>query len=236
MLLARQSCTPGKIRRTVAVMSVQRSLGLRERKKADTRRALSDAALTLAFERGIDDVTREAIAGLAGVSLRTFNNYFTGKYEALAYRQTERLRRSIAALRKRPPDEPLWTSITEAMLEPLETELGGAAGDQAGVPSRAELVEIRKLLMRTEIRNAMSKDLFDEWVEAIAERSGTDPARDMYPRLVVAVLRAVGDAAMDTYAAAEPPVAVTTLLREGMAAVAAGLPVPATRTEGGNRA
>ncbi len=72
--------------------------GLRERKKLDTRRALSDAALKLAFERGLDSVTREAIAELAGVSLRTFNNYFTGKYEALAYRQTERLRRSITVL------------------------------------------------------------------------------------------------------------------------------------------
>ena len=76
--------------------------GLRERKKVDTRRALSDAALRLAFEQGLDTVTREAIADLAGVSLRTFNNYFTGKYEALAYRQTERLRRSIDVLRQRP--------------------------------------------------------------------------------------------------------------------------------------
>ena len=58
---------------------------LRERKKADTRRALSDAALTLAFERGLDNVTREDIANVVGASLRTFNNYFNGKYEALAY-------------------------------------------------------------------------------------------------------------------------------------------------------
>ena len=72
------------------------TLGLRERKKLDTRRALSDAALQLMFERGIDSVTREAIADLAGVSLRTFSNYFTGKYEAVAYRQAERVRRSVA--------------------------------------------------------------------------------------------------------------------------------------------
>jgi AcrR family transcriptional regulator len=212
-------------------MSVQGSLGLRERKKADTRRALSDAALKLAFEHGVDDVTREAIANLAGVSLRTFNNYFTGKYEALAYRQTERLRRSIFVLRGRPADEPLWTSITEAVLQPLEEDFGEATSEEDRVPTRAELVEIRKLLMRPEIRNAMSRELFDEWVDVVAERSGTDPARDMYPRLVSAVVRAVGDAAMDTYATADPPVAVTTLLREGLAAVAAGLPEPTRRTD-----
>jgi AcrR family transcriptional regulator len=210
-------------------MAVEPLLGLRERKKADTRRALSDAALKLAFERGVDEVTREAIANLAGVSLRTFNNYFTGKYEALAYRQTERLRRSIAALRARPPGEPLWTSITEAVLQPLEEDFGEATSDEDRVPSRAELVEIRKLLVSPEIRQAMSRDSFDEWVAAVAERSGTDPVLDMYPRLVSAVVRAVGDAAMETYATADPPVAVTTLLREGMAAVAAGLPEPPRR-------
>ena len=123
--------------------------GLRERKKLDTRRALSDAALKLAFERGLDSVTREAIADLAGVSLRTFNNYFTGKYEALAYRQTERLRRSIAVLRERPADEPLWTSITESVAAPLEEDFREATGEENKLPSRTELAEVRKLLMRT---------------------------------------------------------------------------------------
>ena len=202
------------------------TLGLRERKKLDTRRALSDAAVQLMFERGIDHVTREAIAGLAGVSLRTFSNYFTGKYEALAYRQTERMRRSIAALRQRPSDEPLWTSITEAVMEPLEQDFNDVNGDENRAPSRAELAEIRKLVLRPEIRNAVTTELLDEWVEAIAERTGTDPTRDMYPRLVAAVVRAVGDAAMERCATADPPVAITTLLRSAFADVAAGLPAP----------
>jgi AcrR family transcriptional regulator len=200
--------------------------GLRERKKADTRRALSDAALRLAFEHGFDGVTREAIADLAGVSLRTFNNYFTGKYEALAYRQTERLRRSIEVLRSRPVDEPLWTSITEAVLAPMEEDFRDAGGDENKLPSRQELAEVRKMLFRPEIRDAVSRDLFDEWREVIAERTGTDAERDMYPRLVTSVIRAVGDAAMDVYAAADPPVAITTLLRSAFADVAAGLPEP----------
>jgi AcrR family transcriptional regulator len=201
-------------------------LGLRERKKLDTRRALSDAALQLTFERGIDNVTREAIAGLAGVSLRTLSNYFAGKYEALAYRQTERVRRSISVLRQRPADEPLWTSITEAVMTPLEEDFSDMNGDENRLPSRTELVEFRKLLLSPEIRNAMSKELFDEWVQAIAERTGTDPARDMYPRLVAAVVRAVGDVATEAYAVADPPVAITTLLRKAFAEVAAGLPEP----------
>jgi AcrR family transcriptional regulator len=200
--------------------------GLRERKKLDTRRALSDAALTLAFEGDFDSVTREAIADLAGVSLRTFNNYFTGKYEAIAYRQTERLRRSITVLRERPADEPLWTSITESVVAPLAEDFRDVAGEENKIPSRTELAEVRKLLMRPEIRDAANRELFDEWLEVVAERTGTDPEHDMYPRLVAAVVRAVGDAATEMYVRADPPVPITDLMRAGFAEVAAGLPEP----------
>ncbi|MGV0741423.1 TetR/AcrR family transcriptional regulator [Mycolicibacterium sp. XJ870] len=199
---------------------------LRERKKLDTRRALSDAALTLVFDRGLENVTREDIANLAGVSLRTFNNYFTGKYEALAYRQTERMRRSIDLLRARPAGEPLWTSLTESVLEPLDADFDDVYGAETALPTRQQLVEVRKLLMIPEIRDATFRGMFAEWVAAIAERTGTDPERDMYPRLVAAVVRAVGDVAMDEYATSDPPVAFTSLLRQGFAAVAAGLPEP----------
>lgn len=202
------------------------TLGLRERKKLDTRRALSDAALELVFEEGLDKLTREGIARLAGVSLRTFNNYFTGKYEALAYRQTQRLRRSIEMLRERPADEPLWTAIAESVVAPLEADFADVHGLENALPSRQQLAEVRKLLTIPEIRDAVFKQLFDEWVAVIAERTGTDPVRDTYPRLVAAVVGAVGDVAMDAYAAADPPVPLAGLLRHGFTQVAAGLPAP----------
>jgi AcrR family transcriptional regulator len=195
------------------------TLGLRERKKLGTRWALSDAALELALERGLENVTREDIANRAGVSLRTFNNYFAGKYEAVAFRQIDRTRQSLAAFRERAADEPLWSAVTHAMLEPLEAE--GAADIR---PTPEELVVLRDLLSARDLRAAMTRDLFADWVDAIAERTRTDPARDMYPRLVTAVIRAVGETAMEAYAHADPPVAYTELLRRGFADVAAGLP------------
>jgi AcrR family transcriptional regulator len=198
---------------------VTATLGLRERKKLGTRWALSDAALELALERGLENVTREDIANRAGVSLRTFNNYFAGKYEAVAFRQIDRMRQSLAAFRERPADEPLWSAITEAVLAPLEAE---AAVDLR--PTHEELAEIRDLLSARDLRAALSRDLVADWVDAIAERTGTDPARDMYPRLVAAVIRAVGETAMEVYANADPPVAFAELLRRGFADVAAGLP------------
>jgi len=201
--------------------------GLRERKKADTRKALSEAALQLAIQEDFENVTREAIAALAGVSLRTFNNYFTGKYEALAHWQTERMRSSIGELRRRPRDEPLWTSITVSVLKPLEDD--DADSGPSRITAREDFVEVRKFLLSTRVRSAMAHDLFDDWVAVIAERTGTDRAHDMYPRLVASVIRAVGDAAAETYAAADSPVSFEELVRSGLAQVAAGLPEPPRR-------
>jgi AcrR family transcriptional regulator len=203
--------------------------GLRERKKADTRRALSDAALQLAFERGLDNVTREDVANLAGVSVRTFNNYFAGKYEALAYRQTERMRRGIELFRQRPADEPLWTAITHAVLQPVEEDYDDAFGTADHPPSRQELVEVRKLLLKPQIRQAVPGNLLNDWIDAVAQRTGTDPERDLYPRLVVSVIRAVGDAAAEAYVRADPPVPFTALFRDGIAAVSAGMQEPSRK-------
>ncbi|MEU7633719.1 TetR family transcriptional regulator [Nocardia sp. NPDC049220] len=202
-------------------MPEEQTLGLRERKKLDTRRALSDAVLQLAFERGLEHVTREDIAARAGVSVRTFTNYFTGKYDALAYRQTERIRRSIACLSERPAGEPLWAAVSAALLEPLEAE--GAADV---VPSPAQLAEIRTLLTVPELRFATAKETAEDWVEVIAARTGTDPHHDLYPHLVAGVISAVGDATMLAYAHADPAVPVTTVLRRALSEIAAGLADP----------
>ncbi|MEZ0364459.1 TetR/AcrR family transcriptional regulator [Mycobacterium sp. pUA109] len=200
--------------------------GLRERKKTDTRRALSDAAMRLSAERGLENVTREDIAALAGVSARTFSNYFATKYDALVYRQTERVHRGVALLRRRPAGEALWTSITEALVGPIEEDFAQETGDKHTLPTPAGLVEIRKLLANSEVRSALTRDLEGGFASAIAERTGTDPQRDMYPRLVAAVIRAVVETTMDIYATADPPVAYPTLLRAALTDVGAGLPAP----------
>jgi AcrR family transcriptional regulator len=92
--------------------------GLRERKKVATREALSTAALRLALERGIDNVRVDDIADAAGVSPRTYNNYFASREQAIvAAVTTERAMRIAAALRARPEEEPLADAVVEAMAE-----------------------------------------------------------------------------------------------------------------------
>jgi AcrR family transcriptional regulator len=61
----------------------QEEPGWRERKRLATRRAIELAVLNLARERGIDKVTVEDVSRVAGISPRTFFNYFPSKDAAL---------------------------------------------------------------------------------------------------------------------------------------------------------
>lgn len=94
------------------------AVGLRERKKTETRAALAAAALRLALEKGADNVRVDEIAEAANVSPRTYNNYFASRDQAIVAGITASRALAVAsALRARPSGEPLVDSIIAAFAE-----------------------------------------------------------------------------------------------------------------------
>jgi AcrR family transcriptional regulator len=105
-------------------------MSLRERKKNATRAALSEAALKLALEHGAENVRVDDIAEAAGVSPRTYNNYFSSREQAIvAAVAAERALRVGAALGDRPADEPLDEAVIESVIEQYTSEPAGDALD-----------------------------------------------------------------------------------------------------------
>jgi AcrR family transcriptional regulator len=197
--------------------------GLRERKKQQTREALSWAALRLAVERGLGNVLVEDIAAEAGVSPRTYNNYFSSKAEAITWRHLDRARRMADLLRARPPGEPLWESITCAAV--------AQAGGERASPDSGWIAGVRLMLSEPELQGEFLKAgaaAERECAVVIAERTGTDADQDMYPRLVAAAIGAAVLVANEQWLRAEPPVPLAPLLRDALTQIAAGLPAPAT--------
>jgi len=163
----------------MVVDSAQMQLGLRERKKLETRRALERAALALAAEHGFEHVTVERIAAAAGVSARTFFNYFSSKEEALIGFDPDEPERLRAALAARPPHEPPLQSL-RAVLSARAAEF--AAGHEQWL-ARRELIRSEPRLLSANMAawGALERAL----VEGVAVRIGQDPERDLYPALVV---------------------------------------------------
>ncbi len=92
---------------------VEPSIGLRERKKQDTRRALARAGLELFVERGYEATTLADIADAAGVSTRTIFAYFPGK-EDILFSSLQAMRESLArALTERPHGQDAFDALRE---------------------------------------------------------------------------------------------------------------------------
>ncbi|MEV0276567.1 TetR family transcriptional regulator [Streptomyces sp. NPDC050610] len=201
-------------------------MGLRERKKAETRAALSWAAVRLVVERGLDDVKVEDIAEAAGVSPRTFNNYYSSKGEAIVARHLDRCLGIAEALRERPA-EPLWEAIPRAVLPQFEPDAAAAAHP---VPDSAKWTEgVRVMLAEPALQGEMLRAgaiAEAEIAAAVAERTGTDLEQDLYPHLVASAVVAAINTAMAHHSRTDPPVSVRRLLADALARMAAGLPTP----------
>lgn len=109
--------------------------GLREKRKRETREALSQAAIAIVVREGIEALTAARVADEANVSRRTFFNYFPRVEDVLTATIEHVTSDTVAAFVARPADEPLRVSIDAV----LDMVLDSAAFEQAQVLEQAAL-------------------------------------------------------------------------------------------------
>jgi AcrR family transcriptional regulator len=178
--------------------------GLRERKKLATRQALSAAAIRLAVEQGLDSVRVEDIAEAAGVSARTFNNYFSSREQAICAARAGQVERIAITLLERPAGEPLLDAITHAVLaesprEPLREVL--------------QLFAFNPTLHGEFLRTAAQSH--SPLIEAIARRTGTEPTGLLSQVVASSVFCAIR-AAMHQWLSTENPQPYRTVVRDAL--------------------
>lgn len=117
-------------------MTDESAPGRRELNKARTRQALLDAVKVLSRDKGVDRVTVDDIADRAGVSRRTFFNYFSGIEGAVAEATAAPVQRLVEAFLRQPlGGDPLGEIIAAVRETPVDQ---GLLGWQPADPGAAE--------------------------------------------------------------------------------------------------
>jgi len=144
------------------------TLGLRDRKRIETRERLERCAVTLVMRDGIENATVDAISDLADVSPRTFFNYFDSKEDAiLGLRDVEITDEAIAAhIARDPGSDPI-----ESIVRLIVTMLGTSIAEREIRATRLELVLRHPQLMgRQFAQMTRMADRLGNAVSAILER------------------------------------------------------------------
>lgn len=173
----------------------------RDLQKEQLRLDLALAAFELAKAHGLANVRIPQIAEAAGVSTRTFNNYFSSKEAAIVWPSTLRAARLAASLAERPAAEPL----ADAIVATIAGQYGTSEMD--GLPSgwidqfRA-LVAVEPALHGEYLKAAAAAET--ALADAIALRSGI-PAGQLEPQVLATVAVAAERAAVLHWARTPAP-------------------------------
>jgi AcrR family transcriptional regulator len=156
-------------------------LGLRERKKQETRRLILKAADALFHKKGFGAATLEEIAAKAGVHKQTVLRYFGSKDEiAVAFRQValHNFRKGLLDPNRSVSVLEYWRAFIEASAREV-TRRGDAV-------RYTKLVESEPALMAASFKIQMQYE--DLLAAELSREAGADPAHDLYARLLAAFL------------------------------------------------
>jgi AcrR family transcriptional regulator len=172
-------------------------LGLRERKKQQTRDTIARVALELFAERGYDETTLADIAEAADVSPRTIFAYYESKEDILFCEEGAFIERLKQMLEERPPG----TTTIDAMREFFASI---EAPDEEARLRKKVVTGSLALEMRMRARHGQLEPML---VDSIAKDLGAGPD-DMRPLLIAASMTAafmsVRDRLFEAEAGGEP--------------------------------
>lgn len=171
-------------------------LSRRELNKAATRSSIAAAALDLLRSNGPGNFTVEDITASAGVSRRTFFNYFPSLEAALASVADGFMDRALEQFRLRPADEPILESAQAALM---------ALADPMSVAPMAELFSL------TQDNRALARSELEAWehctgqiIDAARSRLGTGIS-ELYVHALAGSVISCGKAAMTVWFAERGP-------------------------------
>lgn len=168
-------------------MGVVSPQSLRERRRRQTSLDIHQAALRLARQRGVDKVTVEEISIEAGVSQRTFFNYFSSKEHAIAYASLE-IPSEMAA------DFVAAGPAAHSVLLGDVIGLIARSVAESPPPSREELADVFAVGHSSAAVTSAILTQFDQFqvrlAELVAQRCGMEPG-DEVPTLVATLALAV---------------------------------------------
>ena len=188
-------------------------VGVRERKKRQTREQLALAAVELFAERGPRQVRVEHICERAEVGRATFFRYFDSKESAFVQGiYIGRLGALLDALAVRPAEEPPLVAVRTAMQHAF-----------ADWRDHRDLVLLEARIRADHLpARARAAAQHDEWRRALAEliaaRMGTDPA-DLRPKLVAGIAMTALGAATDLWIEDPDHLSADVCLADAFAAV-----------------
>ncbi|MEU0299671.1 TetR family transcriptional regulator [Streptomyces sp. NPDC006175] len=201
--------------------------GLRERKKQATRRAIAEAAVRLAAEHGVEHVTVEAISEAAGVSPRTFFNYFPSHDDAFVLVDDEVGERIRESVRRAPAERPPLDVVRDALLAELD-----------GFEARQELWTLQsKVLQRSPhlVHRGLKAHVAEEKALAVAIADWLDATRGdtdgpsgaaVFPRLLAAASQTALRVAVEHWCDHPGETPLVEIFRDAFAQLAQGLPRP----------
>jgi AcrR family transcriptional regulator len=168
------------------------NLGLRERKKQQTRQTIARAALRLFAQRGYDETTLADIAHAADVAPRTIFAYFESKEDILLCEESGFLGRLERTLDERPPGTTTVDAIRE-FLSSIEHP------DEEAKLRKQVIAASPELQMKMRARHAQLEPML---AESIAKDLGAEPG-DIRSLLIAASITAAFTSVRDRIFAAE---------------------------------